>query len=118
MEVAKWEHLLYLVPLFSPFCRLLSISPCSPASFVGFGSSESPEVNSGEEGRREAPQGVGLLLASGVPWRMELFNSYSVLVWERGKDGVCPESSLFVSLLKYPLIDCPGRAHLPVGQGM
>lgn len=97
MEVARCEHLLYLVPLFFPFCRLLRISPCSPASFFGFRSSESPEVNSGEEGRREAPQRVGLLLAPGVPWKTELFNSFSVLVWEREKDGVCPESSLCVA---------------------
>lgn len=83
MEVARCEHLVYLVPLFFPLCHLFKIRPCSPASFFGFQSSESPKVNWGEE---RDPQGVGLLLAPGVLWGLERFNSYSVLLWKR-EDG-------------------------------
>lgn len=53
-----------------------------------------PKVNSGEE---RAPQGVGVLLAPGALGGLELFNSYSVVLWRREKDGVCPESFLLCS---------------------
>lgn len=70
-----------------------------------------PEVNLWGGGRREDHQG-GLLLAPGVPWRTELFNSYPVLREKR--EGQL--SLLFCVAFKISSswLSCARRAHLPV----
>lgn len=68
-------------------------------------------------GEERSPPGVGLLLAPGVPWTMELFNSYPVLVWEREKDGVCPVLFCVAFKISSSWLSCARKGTFACGIG-
>lgn len=97
MDVARCEHLLYLVSLLFPLWCLCKIRPCSPASFLDFWSSESPLK--WIQRRWELIRG-GPLASS---WCAVEDLSYS-FCGKEGRTG-CARVFSLVQLCKYPLPD-------------